>query len=226
MAIAKRKAVSTPPRKTAQKKSRAYHKGNVAQDLIAVAVKILKEEHAEDISVRRLAREVGVTPANFYNHFRSVDDLLLTIAAQSVADRARDRARIMAHAKSRRDGLMQVCIDFVEFAMANKELFRITFGQVPNGMTHKRFREASDASFGQFITYVYGSNLYDPTVPKLSHERSKGGYALFALIYGLARNIIEDQYLFETGSRAEIRQFVELVVGALLDGTMPAELGN
>ena len=59
-----------------------------------------------------------------------------------------------------------------------------------------------------------------------THQRGKAAYALFALAYGLARNIIEDQFLFETNSRAEIRQFVEEIMGTLLDGTVPTELGT
>ena len=65
---------------------RRYHKGNVAEDLMAVAVRILETERVEDLSVRRLAREVGVTPANFYNHFVSLNDLLLDLAADAFED--------------------------------------------------------------------------------------------------------------------------------------------
>jgi AcrR family transcriptional regulator len=226
MPTAKKKAVSALQRKASPRKARAYHKGHVAQDLLAAAAKILKEERVEDVSVRRLAREVGVTPANFYNHFPSLDDLLLTLAAQGFDDVSRDSARVMTRAKTRRDGLLQLAVQFAEFAMANKQLFRIMFGQIPNSTAHTRFKEASDASFGQLIRHVYGRDLYDPTTPMETHQRGKAAYALFALAYGLARNIIEDQFLFETNSRAEIRHFVEEVMGTLLDGTVPAELGT
>jgi hypothetical protein len=52
-----------------------------------------------------------------------------------------------------------------------------------------------------------------------SHLHAKAAYALFSLVYGLARNIIEDQFQFETGTKAEIRRFVEEVIGTFVDGT-------
>ena len=50
---------------TAKVAARQYHKGNVAEDLKLAAIRILEAETVEDLSVRRLAREIGVTAANF-----------------------------------------------------------------------------------------------------------------------------------------------------------------
>ena len=44
-------------KKAAEK--RPYHRGNVAEDLTAAALRLLKTERYEDLSVRRLTREIG-----------------------------------------------------------------------------------------------------------------------------------------------------------------------
>ena len=44
---------------------------------LAAAERILETESVEDVTARRLCREVGVTSGNFYNHFESLDFLLL-----------------------------------------------------------------------------------------------------------------------------------------------------
>jgi AcrR family transcriptional regulator len=215
-----------PQRKKPARKPRAYHKGNVAQDLLAAAARILRTERVEDVSVRRLAREVGVTPANFYNHFPSLNDLLLTLAAEHF-DRIRlDAQRIITEKKSRREAVMQRGFLFVDFAMENKQIFRIMFGHLPNSIANARFREASNASFGQLMHLVYGKDIFDPVDLERSHIQGRAAYAVFAMIYGLARNIMEDQFQFATGSRAEIRQFVEAVMNTLLDGSVAKQLAD
>lgn len=206
-------------RKDIAKPKRSYHKGNVAQDLLAATARILKDESFEAVSVRRLARDVGVTPANFYNHFPSLDHVLLTLAAGGFDRLADDTRRIMEKAKTRKEGLVECCVSFIFFAMANKQLFRIMFGQIPGATKNARFREASDHSFGELVRFIYGDTLYDANDIAGTHHRAKVAYAVFSLAYGLARNIIEDQFQFATGSKAEIRRFVEDVMSTFVDGT-------
>ncbi len=208
-----------PRKATAAKPKRAYHKGNVAEDLLATTSRILKEESVEALSVRRLAREVGVTPANFYNHFPSLEDLLLSLAAQGFDSVSAETKRCMEKAKTRKAGLTEACVQFVLFAMENKQLFRIMFGQVPDAVLNEKFRIASDHSFGQMVRFIYGDWRYDRENLPETHRRAAVAYAMFSMIYGLARNVIEEQFDFETGSKAEIRRFVEDVMATFTDGT-------
>ena len=67
------------------KPSKPYHKGNVSEDLFAAASRLIETEGLESLTVRRLCREVGVTAGNFYNHYPSLEHLLLDVAAVLVA---------------------------------------------------------------------------------------------------------------------------------------------
>lgn len=206
-------------RTTAKRKSsRPYHKGNVSEDLLAAASRILENERFEDLSVRRLAREVGVTPGNFYNHFESLDDLLLSLAADAFDQRARLIRRMINSSKPRTEAARMVSLSFVEFAIANHQLFRIMFGQIPNATTHERFRNAAEGSFAELVHLLYGEDIYRPDDVTWSHEHCRDAYALFSFMYGLARNIIENQITFPTGTRAELRRFVLEVVDLLITG--------
>ncbi len=205
--------------KTTAKTKKPYHKGHVAQDLLAATARILKDESVEALSVRRLAREVGVTPANFYNHFPSLEDVLLTLAAEGFDTITADTRRCMDKAKSRKEGLIESSVGFVNFAIANKQVFRIMFGQVPDAVLNEKFRIASDKSFAQLVRYIYGEWRYDREHLAETHHNAAVAYGMFSLVYGLARNIIEDQFEFETGSKAEIRRFVEEVMRTYMDGS-------
>ncbi len=66
-----------------------YQATDISQDVLSggqghAASRILEAETVEDLSVRRRAREVGVTPADFYNHYPTLNDLLLEIGAKAI----------------------------------------------------------------------------------------------------------------------------------------------
>lgn len=221
--MASRRNKPTPSEARAQTSQRSYHKGNVAEGLLAACERLLKKERVEDISVRRLTREVGVTPGNFYNHFPNLDHLLLTLAARGFRQTTEMGRSIRAKARTRGEAAKLVAVDFVEFAVGNKQMFRIMFGQIPNAIAHAEFKMAADEGFGELIVLVYGENRFDPDDVAGSHQRAIVAYAFWAMIYGLARNIVEDQFQFATGSRQEIRRFVESAVEAFIDGSAPKQ---
>src|SRR4051812_9067388 len=95
-------------RPAAKPSARAYHKGNVAQDLLEVATRLLKTERVEDITVRRLCREVGVTPGNFYNHFPTLEWLLLDLAADGFEAQQRLATRQMKGGQNLEDAIVDI----------------------------------------------------------------------------------------------------------------------
>lgn len=56
-----------------------YHHGNVKEALVNTALKLIESQDLGTLSLRRLSREVGVTPSAVYNHFADKDALLLAI---------------------------------------------------------------------------------------------------------------------------------------------------
>jgi len=204
--------------------ARQYHKGNVAEDLLEVAARLLETEPVENLSVRRLAREVGVTPANFYNHFPSLNDLLLELGANGFLERARHLAHIRRTSKTRAEAVKRVATSYLDLAINRYQLFRIMFGLIPNGLQHERFRDASDESMGQVVEIIYGQPLYDAQDIDGSRERYKAAYGLLALGYGLARIVAEGSVPFSSEKRIEMRLFVEGVVDTFIGGEFAALL--
>ena len=70
----------SPPEKKA---SQPYHHGNVKGALISAAKELLKTEKVDSLSLRRLAKEVGITPTAVYNHFSDKDALIAAIKIES-----------------------------------------------------------------------------------------------------------------------------------------------
>ncbi|HLU92147.1 MAG TPA: helix-turn-helix domain-containing protein, partial [Pedomonas sp.] len=61
---------------------RRYHHGNLQEELIATALEMLEAQAEGNISLRELARRVGVSPNAAYRHFPDKEALLAALAAE------------------------------------------------------------------------------------------------------------------------------------------------
>lgn len=61
-------------------KNRSYHHGNLAEELILKAKKIFLEEDVNAVTIRRITKELEVSPMAFYSHFSGLDELLNGLA--------------------------------------------------------------------------------------------------------------------------------------------------
>lgn len=188
-------------------RQRPYHKGNVAADLKAVALRLLKTERFEDISARRLCREVGVTYANFYNHFPSFDYLMLDIAADAFAARVERNRTILESAGSRREAMTEIAVATVEFAVKTPQLFRLMFGQIEPEMGPPRFDEEAVRSLRVLGRAAGADSLNAPNA-----------YAFFAFTQGLARIVSQNFVSVNLKTPAARRRFVRNVSDAFFAG--------
>ena len=186
---------------------RPYHKGNVAADLKAAALRLLKTERFEDISARRLCREVGVTYANFYNHFPSFDYLMLDSAADAFAARVATNQRILAATSSRREAMFEITVATVEFAVKTPQLFRLMFGQIESEMGPPRFDEEAGRSL-RVLSRAVGANAID----------DPSAYAFFAFTQGLARIVSQSFVVASLKTPAARRRFVRRASEAFFAG--------
>ncbi len=108
--------------------SKAYHHGDLRAALVEAGLKALEEQDIGEISLRQLAREVGVSPTAVYRHFPDKDALMAALAQAGIAqmaawqkDAAQDAGASDAFAATGRA--------YVRWALANPSLFRLVFGQ-------------------------------------------------------------------------------------------------
>ena len=105
----------------------SYHHGDLRAALIAEGMRLLGEG-ADDLSLRGVARNVGVSATAVYRHFPDKDALLSAIAEEGFrklgeAQRAAfDAARADAASAFKATGAA-----YVRFALGNPSLFRLMF---------------------------------------------------------------------------------------------------
>lgn len=195
-----------------------YHKGNVKRDLVAAARTLLETEEIEAVTARRLCREVGVSSANFYNHFSSLEDLYLDVAAEAFSQRAAENRRLLKRGGRREDMLIEIAQNLVEFSIGNSQLFRLMFGQIGEVGASQRYLAGADDSFRVVAEIVMGRDLYRADDLAYSHEACAPAYAYFAFIYGLARCMSQGLIANPSGTRAGRRRFVETLTRQVISG--------
>lgn len=218
-------AARTPPKALAKRISptskaapKPYHKGNVAEDLFAAAWRLIESEGLDSITVRRLCREVGVTAANFYNHYPSLEHLLLDVAAAGMEALNALNEKVLHRARSRPEQLVTTTVHIVEFSIDHPDLFRVMFGQVADSGKHERYNRTAAVSFAGLVQMIYGQDLYRADDVTWSHAHAKKAYAFFAFAYGLARLVSMRLYTFPTETKAERQQFVKDLALAFVQG--------
>lgn len=109
---------------------KTYHHGDLRSALLSCALALLEQEGPEALSLRRLARTVGVSPMAPYHHFADRDALLAAVAVigfERLQQRKIESER--AHG-SARDTLAAGAANYVRFILDNPNLYRLMKGPV------------------------------------------------------------------------------------------------
>src|SRR5690554_1810013 len=104
-----------------------YHHGNLRQELMELAERHLIEGGAGDLSLRALAREIGVSQTAPYRHFRDKNALLAALATEGFG-RFFDICK-PSEAEPRADkSLLLFGLAYVYFAKQHTAMFHLMFG--------------------------------------------------------------------------------------------------
>ncbi|CAM3711796.1 TetR/AcrR family transcriptional regulator [Parendozoicomonas haliclonae] len=105
-----------------------YHHGNLRAALLCAAFKQLDNVGPDKISMRAIARDVGVSQTAPYRHFPNKDLLLVALAVEGfkrLEQRIRQRS---ADHPDAFEALMAGSEDYLDFAREKPELYRLMFG--------------------------------------------------------------------------------------------------
>lgn len=199
-------------------KAQPYHRGNVPEDLRLAALRLLKTMPYEALTIRRLASEIGVTAASFYNHYDRLETLLLEVAAAEHRRHGAIMAAIAESAPTRAQAARAMAVAMVEFAAADPQVFRIMFS-LPGGQSHAEFQAARDEAFGILVRMVYGEERLH-RMDAEARARCPEAYGFFSLVYGLSHIAMERNVRFDNA--AGLRAFVETVVDGFIAGSAAA----
>lgn len=107
--------------------SQPYHHGNVKEALIHAALKFIEEDEVELISLRRLSREVGVTPSAVYNHFADKNALMLAIKIRIYGKFNEYFESKTTKTSDPEEALLETCMSYYYFSKEYPSQFQFLF---------------------------------------------------------------------------------------------------
>ncbi|MCG8391666.1 MAG: TetR/AcrR family transcriptional regulator [Pseudomonadales bacterium] len=124
----------------------SYHHGDLSQQARQQALTVLREQGDSAISLRALARQIGVSAPALYRHFADRESLLAELAIHGFQTL---RQRLLQVTQTPpRQALIGIGLAYVSFAQDDPNLYRLMFGGrvLPRG-AHPRLDDAGQAAF-------------------------------------------------------------------------------
>lgn len=133
-----------------------YHHGDLRQGLIDAAIALISEEGISDLSLRQVARRVGVSHNAPYRHFEDKEALLAVVAEQGFQSLrvAMEAARQVISPNSYQR-LETIGVAYVNFALAHPFHYRLMFGEYRYNLSkYSALAEAEQQSFMVLVNTI------------------------------------------------------------------------
>jgi AcrR family transcriptional regulator len=184
--------------------ARPYHHGNLRTALLAQAELTVRERGAQALSLRELAREVGVSHAAPRRHFPDRQALLDALAEDGFARVGTElRSAVERAGEDFEARLRATAAAYVRFATEDAALLELMFAgkhREESGSLH----DAADRAFSVILELI-GQGQAEGALEQDDPERI--GLVLFATIQGVAALV--------TGGMVRAEQLDELVADAI-----------
>ena len=177
---------------------KTYHHGSLREALLTAAGKQVSKKGHDELSLREIARVVGVSPNAAYRHFADKEALFAALAAEGFARLATAQGKAVATHKDSMQRHRAAGRAYVRFARDNPALFRLMFG--------KQFRKddaldsAANFAFGALRAGAAASLGLTPEDPRALTAAIRA----WSLAHGLSQLILDGQLVEFEGELDEL----------------------
>lgn len=166
-----------------------YHHGNLREALLARAMQTLETEGLEKLSLRGLAKTLGVTPTAVYGHFADKTDLLIAVHTQGFKrlreTMAASLAALPAEAKGE-DKVRALGLSYLQFAEKHPHLFDAMFFWTPDfsRVTEEQVEEGVGSE--QLLRDTLIEMLQESHITLTQAQAAVASFSAWALVHGIS----------------------------------------
>lgn len=125
----------------------SYHHKDIKNRLLELAIKKLEEVGVENLSIRELARDLGVSKNAPYRHFRNKDELLAAIANFGFIELTRMMEDGISAESGFRESLESMGNRYIDFSRLYPSIYRFMFSMTKSEIFYTKYDENASKAF-------------------------------------------------------------------------------
>ncbi|WP_111640798.1 TetR/AcrR family transcriptional regulator [Marinimicrobium alkaliphilum] len=181
----------------------AYHHGNLREALLDSALLAVESGGLDKLSLRGLAKSVGVTPTAVYSHFKDKNDLLIavhTVGFKQLREAMEQSLTALPKAARGEDKVRALGLSYMHFAQTQPHLFDAMFFRPPDlsQVTKEKIEEGVGSE--RLLRDTLIEMLEESQGARLSDAQAAvAAFSAWALVHGvstLLRNGCVDAAIF------------------------------
>ena len=165
-----------------------YHHGDLRAALIAEGLRLLSDRDADSLSLREVARAVGVSAPSVYRHFPDKEALMTALAEEGLKQLATAQHEAADAAGGGEAGFAATGRAYVRFALANPALFRLIF----TAPVIARYRQ-NNPKPDEAMSFLLANAAASVGADRESAEARGAAIQAWALVHGLAMLMLDGQ---------------------------------
>lgn len=172
-------------------RKRAYHHGNLRETLVEQGLQLLQTDGVSALSMRGIAKRIGVSQTASLHYFRDKAGLLAAIAAEGFRRLLALRTERLATCTDPAQRLLTAMVVYVEFAVEHPGLFHLMYGpEIPNKDKYPELEEAATRSYRLLESCVAD---YLQAIRQPIESRRDATLAAWTACHGLATILLDQQ---------------------------------
>lgn len=190
--------------------STPYHHGDLKNALVKAGVEILTKEGLGGLSLRKVARQAGVSHAAPYSHFADKQALIAAISTEGFKQLFNQiKAVIATYRDDPENLLIETAWTYLQFALNEPDRFKLMFSSVlEKEKDYPDFVEISQNNFRQLVEIV---ELCQQANILKEGESDLIALSIWGTVHGFISLLLEGQIshtVLEKGSLKEILIFI------------------
>ncbi|MBD2463734.1 TetR/AcrR family transcriptional regulator [Oscillatoria sp. FACHB-1407] len=167
-----------------------YHHGDLRQALITGAIALITEEDVSNLSLREVARRVGVSHTAPYRHFQDKEALLAAVAEEGFMGLTEAMQRGIQQAPD--DPLKRLeatGVAYVQFAIAHSSHYRVMFGRYTGEESlHPERAQAGGQAFQVLLDVIVAAQKAGAVRPD---DEMQLAWVAWSTVHGLAMLLLD-----------------------------------